>query len=240
MGIDMQCVDWINKGTDDMDISDDAVWNRLKARILAGAFHFIFAGPPCRTFSLARQVRPGPPPLRDREHPYGFPKAQARKRGITPNDLEKIRFDNLLAVRTAEACSIMLDLGRGFAVEQPAPWGDRGRDAASMFDLDQFADLQTRGAKIVVFDQCMYDAYTTKPTHVLYHHAPFDGLETRCDHPAVLHQLPDGKEVWAAHPPSVGVKTKSGDFATKALSAYPGPLNKLIADIINESLVDTI
>ena len=39
--------------------------------------YFVFAGPPCRTWSLARQSGPGPPVLRDAEHIYGFPKSQA-------------------------------------------------------------------------------------------------------------------------------------------------------------------
>ena len=42
-------------------------------------------------------------------------------------------------------------------------------------------------------------------------------------------------EVWASHPPCVGVKAKSGDFATKALSAHPWPLNQIIAGIIKDS-----
>ena len=224
--IGMYCVDWINKGLAGMDISDDAVWGRLKAVIVAGYYHFVFAGPPCRTFSLARHVRPGPPPLRDRHHPYGFPRSQARERGLQPSDFEKIRLDNLLAVRTAEACSIMHDLGRGYAVEQPWPWGEKGEDAPSMFDLDQFLLLKRRGAKLVVFDQCMYGAPSPKPTQILYHFARFEGLAARCHHPS------------GSHASTVGVKTKGGDFATKALSAYPPLLNKAIADIICESLVD--
>ena len=226
VGIGMYCVDVVNKCAWGMDIGDDVVWCKLKAVIRAGYYHFLFAGPPCRTFSLARQVRPGPPPLRDRQYPYGFPRSQARKRGLKPTDFDKIRLDNLLAARTAEACSIMRDLGRGFAVEQPWPWGERGADAPSMFELDQFADLQRQGAKTVVFDQCMYGASSPKPTQILYHFARFDGLAARCHHPA------------GSHAPTVGVKTKAGDFATKALSAYPSQLNKAIADIISESLVD--
>ena len=95
-----------------------------------------------------------------------------------------------------------------------------------MFDLDQFMVLKRRGAKLVIFDQCMYGAPTAKPTQLLYHFARFDVLEARCHHPA------------GSHSPTVGVKTKAGDFATKALSAYPSQLNKVIAEIISESPVD--
>ena len=152
LGVHMLCVDKVNEHAVDRDISDDVTWGRLQAQILGGTFHFIFAGPPCRTFSLARQRRPGPPPLRDRHHPYGFPRSQARERGLTPNDLDKIRMDNLLAVRTAEACSIMLKAGKGFAVEQPALWGSSKEYAVTMFDLQPFIDLKQGGAQIVEFD----------------------------------------------------------------------------------------
>ena len=237
-GIGMDCIDLVNEKTVDRDISDDAVWNRLKAVLAAGYYHFVFAGPPCRTFSLARHVRPGPPPLRDRQHPYGFPKSQAKARGITPGDFEKLRLDNLLAVRTAEACTIMADMGRGFAVEQPALWGDRSKDAATMFDLDPFAALQKRGAKIMVLDQCMYGAETTKPTQLLYFNGRFDRLEASCNHPTVLWQQPKGRDIWARHRPCVGTKTAAGHYATSALAAYPKDLNKRLAEVIAESLVD--
>ena len=237
VGVKMECVDLVNVGTADMDISDDSVWNRLRAKLIGGIFSFLFAGPPCRTFSSARHVRPGPPTLRDRSHPYGFPKSQARERGLRPGDYDKIRMDNLMAVRTAEACTILHDLGSGYAVEQPWP---RSHAVVSMFDLEPFTELQKRGAKVVVFDQCMYDAHTTKPTQVLYHQARFDLLGARCDHPSTSHTESDGSTTWAPHPPCVGLTAKSGDYVTKGLAAYPGTLNKRIAAIINASLAPAL
>ena len=233
VGVTMDCVDLVNVGTADMDICDDSVWNRLRAKLIGGIYRFLFAGPPCRTFSAARQARPGPPPLRDRSHPYGFPKSQARERGLRPDDYEKIRMDNLMAVRTAEACTILHDLGYGYAVEQPWSWMDA---VVSMFDLDPFTELRKRGASIVIFDQCRYDALTTKPTQVLYYRARFDLLETRCNRPSTAQTAPDGRTRWASHPPCVGFTTKSGEYATKALAAYPASLNKRIAAIVKDSL----
>ena len=231
----MLCIDTVNVHAKDMDISDDSVWNRIRAKISSGTFQFIFAGPPCRTFSMARQVRPGPPPLRDRQHPYGFPRSQARRRGISTGDLEKVRLDNLLAIRTAEACSIMLRAGKGFAVEQPALWGPGGSNAASMFDLEPFVDLKQRGAKTVEFDQCRYGADTTKPTQLLYFKARFDRMAAKCNHPVVTWQH-EGKEVRAPHRPCVGTKTSNGEFATSALAAYPRELNQVLAYRIAEAI----
>ena len=229
----MDCVDVVNEGAADMDIADDSVWNRIRAKLSDGTYSFLFAGPPCRTFSSALQVRPGPPPLRDKEHPYGFPRAQARQRGLRPADFEKLRVDNLTAVRTAEACTILHDKGYGYAVEQPWP---KDHTVAIMFDLAPFAELQRRGATIVTFDQCRYGAPTAKPTQVLHHGAPFHLLHAQCDHPPAQQRTRDGHQFWAAHPPCVGVITGTGAFATKALAAYPGPLNRRIAAIIKDSL----
>ena len=111
-------VDIINGHLEDQDLVDDAVWTRIKQRLVSGDFSFVFAGPPCRTFSDARLSRPGPPALRSQEFLYGFPKSQAKKHGLLPKHFEQIRTDNLLAERTAEACAIMHHAGHGYAVEQ--------------------------------------------------------------------------------------------------------------------------
>ena len=60
-------VDIINSHLEDQDLVDDAVWTRIKQRLVSGDFSFVFAGPPCRTFSDARLSRPGPPALRSQE-----------------------------------------------------------------------------------------------------------------------------------------------------------------------------
>jgi len=134
-------VDVVNVHLEDQDLVDDAVWTRLRQRLLNGDFSFVFAGPPCRTFSDARLQRPGPPVLRNQEFIYGFPKSQARRRGLRPEHFEQIRIDNLLAERTAEACIIMHDVGFGYAVEQP--WGSKAL-SISMFDLECFVEFKTR------------------------------------------------------------------------------------------------
>ena len=63
-------VDIVNEHLEDQDLIDDAVWTRIRQRLVNGEFSFVFAGPPCRTFSDARLQRPGPPVLRDHEFLY--------------------------------------------------------------------------------------------------------------------------------------------------------------------------
>jgi len=221
-------VDVVNLHLEDQDVVDDAVWTRISQRLARGDFHFVFAGPPCRTFSDARLHRPGPPVLRNAEHLYGFPKSQAKLHGLRPEHFEQIRTDNLLAERTAEACAFMHEQGKGYAVEQPLGYKS---GSVSMFDLQCFAELRKRGAEHVDFHQCMFGALSTKPTRFLYWNGRFDTLACRCDHPRTVR---NGRR-WASHPPLAG-RDERGNFKTRAAAAYPTRLNMWIASIINLEL----
>ena len=179
-----------------------------------------------------RSSGPGPPVLRDAQHLYGYPKSEAKWRNLQHPHFERIREDNLLAERTAEACDIMDGHKRPYAAEQPEPWGG----AVCMFEFDSFKNLKTKGAKTVAFDQCRYGAPCKKPTVIIYNYGDFDELECRCDHPAALQQDKDGSTYWAPHPSYVGRKDESGKYATNALSAYPKRLNKKLAYILSTAV----
>ena len=179
-------------------------------------------------------VRPGPPVLRDHDYPYGFPKGQAAQRRLKQDDFNKIREDNLLAERTAEACEYMRLQGSIYAVEQPFPW----QGSVSMFDLEPFKKLRRKGGDVVVFDQCCYSAPTKKPTQILYQGARFDQLEAVCNHEAVRQVDERGRKYYAAHPSAVRQQNPDGSYKTKALAAYPPDLNKQIARIIADAIRD--
>ena len=120
--------------------------------------------------------------LRDKRFLYGYPKSHGWWRKLKHHHYEQVRIDNLLAERTAEACSIMQSLGRGFATEQPSPlYG-----SVSMFEFDSFKDIIAKGGKIVYFDQCMHGAPTRKRTMVLHDNCDFSSLEATYNHPASL------------------------------------------------------
>jgi site-specific DNA-cytosine methylase len=54
VGIEVVDCDIVNVDCDDQDIADDAAWGRIKAKLQSGYFDFVFAGPPCRSFSASR------------------------------------------------------------------------------------------------------------------------------------------------------------------------------------------
>ena len=217
-GIQATEVDIENVDMSDQNMLDDAVWQRIKDDITAGRYHFLFASPPCRTFSEARAEQPGPPVLRSRQHPYGFPKSQAKVRGLVKNDFDKLREDNLLADRTAEACHLIVDANGGYAVEQPYPY----KVSICMFELSSFKLLR-RAHNSVIFDQCLFGQISVKPTEILYHGADFSVLEGRCNHPQ-------------GHRSIIRSRNAKGEYKTKQLAAYPSQLNQAIADIISRAL----
>ena len=90
LGIDSVEVDILNTELADQNILDDAVWLRYRRKLAAGEYDAVFASPPCRTFSEARLVRPGPAILRDLAYPYGYPRSQARQRGLSQGDFQKL------------------------------------------------------------------------------------------------------------------------------------------------------
>ena len=94
----------------------------LMDRLSAGEFGILFAAPPCRTFSVARARPNGPPVLRDRQAPEGLSLQDYKLAGINDAEASKVLCDNMLSQRTADACQIMANLSRPFAVEQPWPW----------------------------------------------------------------------------------------------------------------------
>ena len=215
-GISTDEADILNEHLDDQDILDDAVWGRVRQRLAADVYGHVFASPPCRTFSELRGFGPGPVILRDWDYPYGFPKSHGRSRGLDHKDFELIRTDNLLAERTAEACSLVYSLGGSYGVEQPFPW----KGSVHMFVFASFKELVGQGARLTIFDQCRYGADVKKPTQILFNGLDLSSLDLNCNHDY-------------AHRSYAGVRdNRTGKFASSALSAYPAVLNTQLAKLI--------
>ena len=115
-------VDLVNVHLSEQDILNEEVWCMMVHRLSAGEFGILFAAPPCRTFSLARTRPNCPPVLRDRQSPEGLSRQDYKLAGISDAEASKVQCDNTLSQRTADACQIMANLSRPFAVEQPWPW----------------------------------------------------------------------------------------------------------------------
>eukprot|EP00435_Cladocopium_sp_Y103_P029829 s306_g7.t1 len=62
------------KRGDNFDLTQEQLQSQVLSDIAAGKFHCVICTPPCSTWSRVRMANwRGPPPLRSREHPWGYP-----------------------------------------------------------------------------------------------------------------------------------------------------------------------
>ncbi len=222
-------------GKEAHDLTNDHLWEFLLSEVRKGEYDFVFMGTECTTFSKVRERRPGPPPLRNLDHPYGFPKGWIHPDGspITVKQLEEARIGTYFALKSAEMATVAHSAQVGFAIENPEPSDGH----ISLFVLPEFVTLaDLPGVRTVDFDQCPFEAETAKPTRILYYGADLSGLVGRCNHTKQWHSFQDWKgytqHQFSAHPPLAGRRRESGELATKQAGAYPGPLNQAIVDAI--------
>ena len=150
--------------------------------------------PPCGTASAARQIKPGPPPLRSTLYPMGFKHLSGRNK-------ERVDAANFLYQWTVDMILMLHSKGIAWSVENPG--------GSLMWMTDPFARLLQSIPDLIAFSfhTCMFQASRKKDTALwtsvqeLRQH-----LERKCDN---LHDhLPWGKSL-------------SGDgFATADECAY--------------------
>ena len=120
------------------------------AIIAAGLVFFLHCGTPCNTFTAARKLDGGPPPLRSKEAPEGLP-------GLRPSDEVLVFLGNLFLERSAEACFLVFALGGDFTVENPL--------LSLIWDTAQMQQLLAGARAFALdFDQCAFGTPWLKPT----------------------------------------------------------------------------
>lgn len=149
------------------DILDESNWSFILSLVQVGAIFFIHFGTPCNTFSAARKDDDdGPPPLRDADHPHGFPH-------LTGDLWFQAQQGNMFAQRTAEAALAVAAMGGGFSIENPQYsflWA-----TSWMLNVVRLAR-----ALWVQFDQCAWGAPSLKPTLLLVSHSQFYKVHKSC------------------------------------------------------------
>ena len=113
------------------DLLDDKTWQHWLSRIKSGEFGMIIAAPPCHSFSRARhhwRRSPGPRPLRNSLHPFGFPWLSGRNRAVVSEN-------NTLVQRALEACRAATGCNFLWLLEHPEQLGEcEGEVPASIWD----------------------------------------------------------------------------------------------------------
>ena len=221
----------------DHDVTSDSYWGSLLAKIHAGVFQVIICTPPCNTHSRARNSNvQGPPPIRSKSFPAGFPWLAGKHR-------QAALLANSFIDKMFEVCHLAHSVGSAFLAEHPEDLGKctDGSTPASIWSLDEMRTLQqTTKAKTRAFHQCHWGAESSKPTraigtldmedpdgrNVLFSAWPsFDvqGLYTGplprvCGH--------------SRHKPIIRTNSGQGTFRTAAAAAYPPAMCTWIVNMV--------
>lgn len=188
-----------------------------KDRVLSGQVAAAGGGPPCETFTVARQYEGGPRPLRSASNPLGIP-------GLTLREWCQLRISDRLLRFLLDILVTLAMVGMSGFLEHPQypTWCNRGHPA-SIWTFDALRHLKRLNCvSIVSFDQCTVGAVSKKPTTLLLVRLPEvrdqllqRGNGGRCNHPAGTHVALIGRE-------------NDGSFHTAKAKVYPYGLNQIL------------
>jgi len=187
-------------------------------RIYSGAICGAGGGPPCETYTAARHMADGPPPLRSHDWPHGLPHNSLRSWKQTRVGSILMRF--MLTM----ICAVARVGGMAF-LEHPAfpVWITSKRPSSIWSSLLVRWLKRLQCAQLITFDQCLFGCQARKPTTFLLIRMPSlwteianRGNAGRCNHPRGAHRVLKGRD-------------SEGTFNTAVAKIYPEQLNMAIA-----------
>ena len=191
------------------DVLDADFWEFIIKVAQLGGIFFTHCGTPCNTFSAARKLDGGPPPLRSAQEPIGLAQLSSDNEAL-------VLLGNLFLLRSVELCLIVFHLGGDFSIENPLQ--------SLLWATPPCCELQQACRAIEVdFDQCAFGAPSMKPTRLLVSSELFGAMRVHCpgNH---HHEVLKGK-VW-------NNKINRWVFKTKQAQVYPEPMCTRLAEII--------
>eukprot|EP00435_Cladocopium_sp_Y103_P075451 s29_g58.t1 len=185
-------------------------------------------GPPCETFSAARLMEGGPPPLRSEDWPLGFTNLRPRQWTQTIVGSRLVRFMIEILLRLAAAG------GFGFCEHPQYPLWSIHKRPASIWSFREIRLLRTLECfGVTSIDQCICGSPAKKPTTFLHLRLPklrdqllCTGHGGRCPHGGNFHQRMAGRD-------------ETGAFRTAQAKVYPPDLNRVLADAMELFIKET-
>ena len=198
------------------DLSDEANLEWWKARMASGQLVGVGGGPSCETWSAARQLDNGPPPVRDALCPWGLPALKAKQWAQVKIGSTLVWFLLRLLLQAA-------GLGLCGFLEHPAyPTWTRCGDAPSVWSQPVIRWLSRLACvSITTIDQCTMGCMGRKPTTFLL-------LRMAKTREFMLSQGHCGRCPHKGHPPLAGLD-EAGNFKTAIAKIYPPRLNLALA-----------
>ena len=207
----MECLD-LGYG-DRYNLEKREVIEHYKEEARRRRLHASMKSPPCSSWSRARWVPGGPPPLRTRDRPWG-------KEGLSKREQEHVKLHNKLMEHTLEIMEEVVRGGGKSALEHPAD--PKKQPYASIFDTARMKSLVAiLNLLVVTFPQCMWGAITKKMTSIVGNMVRLAELEVPCCH--------------HSHAGIIGLG-EDGHFKTRQLQSYPPELCEKLADIFTDEL----
>ena len=208
------------------DMTDEDFVKKLRMSIKNREVDMLLVTPPCNTHSRARHAnRAGPPPLRSKRYPMGFPWLRAKLK-------KAVELGNYFMRTTWTLCMDAFDAGIPYLTEHPEDLGATadGELPASLWGTQGTLDLAAAtDAVTCAFFQCPFGATSSKPTRVLttltlrkprYRVKIYEGWPKFSKKGRYLGPLPKKCPHPFKHVPLIGVKPQGG-FNTTPAAAYP-------------------
>ncbi len=151
------------------NLNDPKVWSYVTWLIKNKPILAILGGPPCRTVSRLRNLRPGPRPLRDRDQfRFGFEDLTEYEKDLTNGDSALV-LKQVALFKLAEEHKARGEWEIGFLLESPEdPAAYAGElQAPSFWTWEEVRSLERFGMKLVSFDQGKIGHEQKKPTSCL-------------------------------------------------------------------------
>ena len=192
-----------------VDVVDVLTWNTVLQVLTLGLVFFLHCGTPCNTFTAARKLDGGPPPLRSHAQPMGLDE-------LSQDNQCLVLLGNLFLSRTVEACLLVFMFGGDFTIENPL------LSLIWVTSIMQQLVHDTR-ALALDFDQCAFGALSLKPTRLECSTELLDDVQVRC--PGGHRHVKLKGKVWDP-------KTGKWVFRTKGAQVYPWILCATMAEAV--------
>ena len=195
----------------------DEVRNFFLQAIRESQIVSIIAGPPCETWSKAREEyyksQKGPRPVRTREAPWGMA-------CLTLKELAQVKIGNLLLFVALQFAYVAWCAGTMMALEHPAEPPSPYSVSIWRLEVVRFLMMQSKVCRWRIF-QGRFGAPSPKPTDLLLIHPP-DNFREILESFQTSQRLPTET--------SIG-RNEKGVFKTQRLKEYPVPLCRALAQL---------
>ena len=227
------------------DLTQERLQSKILSDIAAGLFHCVICTPPCSTWTRVRMAnRRGPPPLRSKEHPWGYPWVKRRFQHELDLGNELVRFSIEVWATVDKHPQSVDGLPVFLFGEHPEDLGQVKREEdgmqfnpASIWQLEEIRRLVDKQGPVqtVGINQCCWGAPWRKPTRLVTTAVSVQAWGP-CQWPVMdednAYQGPLERNCQCKVTMSLARKEEDEGFRTSGTDVYPPKLDLGIAEAL--------